>query len=92
MLSTLLRDSMAVVMTLKTSVSLAIGAICSKAPTFRHSSTPTWCGFSIHETIDWDDHFQLVDGVIEGTSPIGVATVNLLNMNDADRVELRRLI
>jgi len=42
-------------------------------------------------TDSWSDHFQIVDGVIFGLSQIGVATVSLLNMNDADRVELRRI-
>ncbi|MCC7334317.1 MAG: HNH endonuclease [Pirellulaceae bacterium] len=38
---------------------------------------------------EWKDHFQLIDGAIIGLTPIGIATVNLLNMNDPDRVELR---
>lgn len=42
-------------------------------------------------TDDWHDHFAVADGFISGTSPIGVATASLLNMNDADRVKLRRL-
>jgi len=42
-------------------------------------------------TDDWCEHFQLVNGVISGNSPVGAATASLLNMNDADRVELRRL-
>ncbi len=39
----------------------------------------------------WSDHFQIVDGVINGMSHIGLATLSLLNMNDADRIELRRI-
>lgn len=43
-------------------------------------------------TDDWADHFRIFNGDIEGLSLIGKATVSLLNMNDADRVELRRII
>ena len=37
----------------------------------------------------WQDHFLLRDGNIEGLTPIGRATVRLLNMNALQRVELR---
>ena len=40
---------------------------------------------------NWMDHFQVVEGFIVGSTSVGVATANLFNMNDADRVELRRL-
>ncbi|MCY2978299.1 MAG: HNH endonuclease signature motif containing protein [Planctomycetota bacterium] len=39
----------------------------------------------------WSDHFAAIGGRIQGLTEIGVATVSLLNMNDPDRVELRRL-
>ena len=42
-------------------------------------------------TDSWSDHFAAIDGRIQGITAIGVATVSLLNMNDPDRVELRRL-
>ena len=38
----------------------------------------------------WDDHFAIEEGEVRGLSAIGNATVSLLNMNDPDRVELRR--
>lgn len=37
----------------------------------------------------WIDHFSLVEHRILGTSAIGRVTVDLLNMNAADRVQLR---
>lgn len=40
---------------------------------------------------NWPDHFAEKEGQILGTTMIGIATVSLLNMNDPDRVELRRL-
>ena len=39
----------------------------------------------------WSEHFSSEDGRINGLTTIGTATVRLLNMNDPDRVELRRL-
>ena len=39
----------------------------------------------------WDEHFLLVQAEIVGRSPIGRATVELLQMNNADRVELRTI-
>ncbi len=41
---------------------------------------------------DWAEHFQFIDGVIVGLTPIGTVTLRLLNMNDPERVELRSLI
>lgn len=38
----------------------------------------------------WADHFAIEEGEIRGLTAIGNATVSLLNMNDPDRVELRR--
>ncbi len=39
----------------------------------------------------WNDHLKVMDGQVIGLTKIGVATARLLNMNDPDRVELRRL-
>jgi hypothetical protein len=39
----------------------------------------------------WFDHFIAIEGRIYGKTDIGDATLRLLNMNDSDRVELRRL-
>ena len=41
-------------------------------------------------TDSWDDHFSIVGGEILGLTPIGRATAELLNMNDPDRVDLRK--
>jgi 5-methylcytosine-specific restriction endonuclease McrA len=42
---------------------------------------------------DWNTHFQLIGAFIEGLTPKGRATVQLLRMNDADSVDERaRLI
>ncbi|MCO6456843.1 MAG: HNH endonuclease [Pirellulaceae bacterium] len=38
---------------------------------------------------DWLDHFTLRDARIEGRTPTGRATVRLLHMNAARRVQLR---
>jgi hypothetical protein len=38
----------------------------------------------------WSEHFVVRDGYILGLTPTGRATVRLLNMNAARRVELRR--
>jgi hypothetical protein len=38
----------------------------------------------------WDHHFVLRGGYISGLTPIGRATVRLLNMNAPRRVELRK--
>jgi hypothetical protein len=37
----------------------------------------------------WDDHFTMQSGVIFGLSSIGRATVELFNMNNLRRIELR---
>jgi len=39
----------------------------------------------------WDEHFEIVDFVIVGKTPIGRATARLLAMNAPARVELRQL-
>lgn len=39
---------------------------------------------------NWHDHSLVVDGKIEGKSPTGRATVQLLQMNAKRRVEVRR--
>jgi 5-methylcytosine-specific restriction endonuclease McrA len=38
----------------------------------------------------WDDHFEMINGTIQGISPCGRATVRLLQLNAKRRVELRR--
>jgi hypothetical protein len=44
-----------------------------------------------HPRVDeWRDHFAIRRGHIVGLSPIGRATVGLLNMNASRRVELRK--
>ncbi len=43
-----------------------------------------------HPRVDrWEDHFELRDGRILGKTPVGRATVRLLNMNAPRRVQLR---
>lgn len=43
-------------------------------------------------TQDWPEHFELnQDGDIAGRTPVGRATVGLLELNIADRLEERRL-
>jgi hypothetical protein len=37
----------------------------------------------------WPDHFAVSGGMIVGLTPVGRATVRLLNMNDPRRIELR---
>jgi hypothetical protein len=37
----------------------------------------------------WSEHFSKSDGMIIGLTPIGRATVRLLNMNHPRRIELR---
>ncbi|MBM3737887.1 MAG: HNH endonuclease [Acidobacteria bacterium] len=37
----------------------------------------------------WADHFRIIGGWIEGTSPIGRATAQVLNLNAAWLVEVR---
>ena len=40
-------------------------------------------------TDSWTDHFLVRGGLVIGLSPTGRATMRLLNMNDARRVDLR---
>lgn len=40
-------------------------------------------------TDDWNEHFTLAEHRVLGISPIGRVTVAVLNMNAADRVQLR---
>ncbi len=37
----------------------------------------------------WEDHFVFASGELAGVTPVGRATVRLLNMNAEHRVELR---
>jgi hypothetical protein len=38
---------------------------------------------------NWDEHFELVEGEIYGKTAIGRVTVNILNFNSKQRVDLR---
>jgi len=38
----------------------------------------------------WPDHFRFMDVRVEGITPTGRATVEVLSMNDARRLDLRR--
>ncbi len=40
---------------------------------------------------EWSEHFSMNDDWMVGRTPIGRGTVRLLNMNDDDRRELRRI-
>ena len=40
-------------------------------------------------TEKWEDHFVRQEAVILGVTAVGRATVELLNMNEAERVEMR---
>ena len=42
-------------------------------------------------TDDWPEHFQIDDGQIIGKTPVGNATVKVLDLNDPDRIIERRL-
>lgn len=45
-----------------------------------------------HPRLDkWQDHFAQQDGVIEGLTPVGRATLHLCKMNEKGRCNLRRL-
>jgi hypothetical protein len=39
----------------------------------------------------WEDHFRWQDAVLAGRTPIGRATIEVLRINDATAVTLRRL-
>jgi hypothetical protein len=40
----------------------------------------------------WDEHFEMLDGVIIGRTPIGRVTVHILQMNEASWLDNRRLL
>lgn len=40
----------------------------------------------------WEQHFRLDGAIIEGLTPTGRVTVNLLRMNDPERVEERKML
>ena len=40
----------------------------------------------------WSEHFEIKEFTINGTTPVGRATVQLLRMNDSRRIELREQI
>jgi hypothetical protein len=37
----------------------------------------------------WDDHFFWISAILEGKTPIGRTTIQVLNINALERVELR---
>jgi hypothetical protein len=43
-------------------------------------------------TDDWHEHFELVESEIRGKTAIGRATVRLLQMNQPENLEVRRLL
>lgn len=43
-------------------------------------------------TDDWSEHFEWDGPVLIGSTPIGRATIELLKINRADRIEHRRLL
>jgi hypothetical protein len=38
----------------------------------------------------WDNHFTMIEGIIEGQTATGRVTVRLLRMNDPERADTRR--
>jgi hypothetical protein len=38
----------------------------------------------------WDEHFELVDGLIEGVTEVGAATTRIFKFNDVDRLIFRQ--
>jgi hypothetical protein len=43
-------------------------------------------------TDDWDDHFEVHDGEMVGKTPKGRVTVRVLQMNEADELEIRKIL
>jgi hypothetical protein len=41
-------------------------------------------------TMSWQEHFAIVDGIVEGITPCGRGTALLLDMNHEQRVQHRR--
>lgn len=41
-------------------------------------------------TQKWDDHFEITGAIINGKTPIGRVTVQMLQMNNEAQVEMRR--
>src|SRR3972149_6118213 len=41
-------------------------------------------------TMSWQEHFVVVDGIVEGITPCGRGTAHLLDMNHERRVQHRR--
>ena len=52
----------------------------------------TFVRFFNPRTDAWADHFALVEGRIEGTTPTGVVTARILGFNSADRASERRVL
>ncbi len=41
---------------------------------------------------NWDDHFELIEGLIQAKTPIAEATIRILQMNKPERIEIRKMI
>ena len=37
----------------------------------------------------WENHFEYSGAILEGRSPVGLATIRLLQINTVERVEMR---
>ena len=40
----------------------------------------------------WNEHFEMLEGIILGKTPIGRVTIRILEMNDPQQIEIRRLL
>lgn len=40
----------------------------------------------------WNEHFEWIGGKLSGRTPVGRVTVDVLNINDSDRIDLRRIL
>jgi hypothetical protein len=54
-----------------------------------YDETDTLVALYNPRTQGWDEHFEMVEALIEGTTAIGRATVKLLQLNDPQQVEAR---
>ncbi|MEX2216089.1 MAG: HNH endonuclease signature motif containing protein [Phycisphaeraceae bacterium] len=57
-----------------------------------HWNTNTFTRFFNPRTDAWADHFELVDGHIEGLTPIGSVTALILSFNSAERILERQAL
>jgi hypothetical protein len=64
---------------------------CKKGPNLATISPDSGCMIELFNPRRhrWEEHFARVDGEILGVSEIGRATVQLLNMNEEERVIMR---